>query len=282
MEIMSCPLCGSGSASITQWMQKDGCELFRCAACTVGFRWPVPSASDVSKLYEAEYFNDSEGDLRGTGYLDYISDESCHRRNARRRLHALHLMMAGHGRLLDVGSAAGFFVDEASRNGWQAEGIDLSKEMSEYGRQKLALPIVHGAFLETNFAKGQFDAISMWDYLEHTREPLRELTHAHELLRSGGLLTLSTGDLSSFIARMSGKHWHLLTPRHHFFYFTLLSIRKTLEGAGFSDISITHPSAVYSLRYLLHKARIPFGKFVPRGWCIPLNLGDIMTVTARA
>ena len=32
-------------------------------------------------------------------------------------------------------------------------------------------------------------------------------------------LALSTGDVGSLAARLSGSRWHLLTPRHHNYFF---------------------------------------------------------------
>lgn len=281
MEI-TCPLCADASSPSTVWFRKDGCDIFSCPACTVRFRWPLPAASDVQALYGMEYFHDADGDLRGSGYLDYIADEPCHRRNARRRLRMLDALLSERKTLFDAGCAAGFFLREAVHDDWRAEGVDLSVEMSAYARTSLGLAVTTGAFTQTPIPPQSLDAVTMWDYLEHTRELLQELSHAHACLRTGGVLMLSTGDASSLVARFSGKRWHLLTPRHHFFYFTPLSIRRALERAGFSDITITHPGAAYSLRYLLHKLRLPFGSLVPRTWCVSVNLGDIMTVSARA
>jgi hypothetical protein len=134
----------------------------------------------------------------------------------------------------------------------------------------------------------------MWDYIEHSIDPLGDLRRAHDLLRTGGLLALSTGDVHSLVARASGSRWHLLTPRHHNFFFSARNLRLACERAGFEVVSVRHPGSRYSLRYLTYKLRsvLPESTLVRRvgdafsagargRLAVPVNLGDIVTVVAR-
>ena len=125
-----------------------------------------------------------------------------HRLSARRRLDLLEQLVS-RGQLLDVGAAAGFFVDEARKRGWDAAGIDVSEPMVEWGRRELDAPLERQ--LLADLAGGAFDALTMWDYIEHALEPAADLRHARELLRPGGVLALSTGDAATLVARASGS-----------------------------------------------------------------------------
>ena len=105
---------------------------------------------------------------------------------------------------------------------------------------------------------------------------------------------LSTGNADSLVARLSGRRWHLLTPRHHNFFFTVRTLRRYLSQHGFEVEEIGHPSARYSFRYIVYK----LGTMAPRSrlvrgtgeWMgrsrlgersLGFNLFDIVTVTAR-
>jgi len=87
--------------------------------------------------------------------------------------------------LLDVGAAAGFFMDEARNAGWEVEGIDVSPEMSRWGRDELGLRIDTGLFQRADYTADSFDAVTMWDYIEHSIDPAGDFAKASEVLRPG-------------------------------------------------------------------------------------------------
>src|SRR5262245_48717670 len=272
---------------------KDGLEIVRCPGCGLLFRATLPSPEDLPGLYDRSYFQAEERSEGGEGYADYVGEAELHRLNAQRRLSLLEGFTAP-GSLLDVGCAAGFFLDEARRRGWQVTGVELSSEMAESASGTLGHGhVIRGSFVEHQWDEGTFDCVTMWDYIEHTIDPLSELHLARSLLRPGGLLALSTGDAGSFAARLSGRRWHLLTPRHHNYFFTRGSLLRGLERAGFSVLVARHFGARYSVRYLTHKLRTladwrplrrlerSFGDSRVGAVALPVNLGDIVTVVGQ-
>jgi len=286
-----CDLCRSDVGSDAVLFVKDGHEIARCPTCGLIFRRDLPETADLLQLYADEYFRAQTEEATGVGYLDYLADEESHRRNARRRLRLLEKLQQP-GRLLDVGCAAGFFVAEAARRGWSASGIDLAAGPTTWGRNHLGVTLETGQFLDLR-PEGQFDAITMWDYLEHTLRPRAEIERASGLLRKGGVLALSTGDADSHVAKLSGQRWHLLTPRHHNFYFTPRTLGRYLDEAGFEVVTTRYFWSFYSVAHLGHKLQtMSESKTVKRGADllghnafrrvgVPVNLWDIMTLVAR-
>jgi SAM-dependent methyltransferase len=271
--------------------RKDGFDVVRCPVCGLLFRALLPRKEELEAIYDASYFFSTAGDTHGQGYSDYVAEEELHREVAARRLEALAGKQAP-GVLLDVGAAAGLFVDEAQRRGWDARGIDIAPAMVEWGRENLGVRLELASLGDAPVEPGTLDVVTMWDYIEHSIEPVADLLRAHELLRPGGVLALSTGDAASLIARISGSRWHLLTPRHHNFFFTVPTLCRLLDRTGFDVVEAAHPGARYSLRYLMHKART-FADIAPLraladavggsragGIKIPLNLYDIVTICA--
>jgi hypothetical protein len=112
-------------------------------------------------------------------------------------------------------------------------------------------------------------------------------------LRPGGVLALSTGDAAPLAARLSGSRWHLLTPRHHNFFFTAATLSRLLGRSGFDVVTLDHRGSRYPLRYLVHKLRtlVPLraldtltGRLAQGrlgAVALPVNLWDIVTVVAR-
>lgn len=289
---MRCNLCDTPvlPGQSPRW-HKDGYDIFHCRSCGLLFRGPLPTVADLESIYARDYFIRDEGS-DADGYADYLSDEAEHRLTARRRVAQLSEAITP-GRLLDVGSAAGFFMDEARSAGWDPQGIDVSPDMSAWGREKLGLDIATGLFQSADYPADSFDAVTMWDYIEHSIDPAADFANAARVLKPGGALMLSTGDAAALVARLSGRRWHLLTPRHHNFFFTVATLSRYLRPNGFEAITAKHPSAHYSLRYMAYK----LGTMAPRSravrslgeWVaarpigersIRFNLGDIVTISA--
>jgi SAM-dependent methyltransferase len=289
-----CPVCETavGVAENLRWL-KDGFEIVACPRCGLLFRARLPSAAELPAIYTMEYFAEVGAEGAGQGYADYLGEEDIHRLSARRRLRLLRRFGVA-GPLLDVGCAGGFFLDEARRQGWSVEGVDVSEQMARFARDRLGLQVATGTFAELNANEPAYGCITMWDYIEHTLDPLAELRRARELLRGSGLLALSTGDASALVARVSGSRWHLLTPRHHNFFFTMATLRDALEQAGLEPVWTGHLGSRYTIRYLVHKLRTaaPGSTLLARAderlararlgrVAVPLNLRDIVTVLAR-
>ena len=273
---------------------KDGLNILRCPSCGLLSRENLPSSEELLGLYDRSYFLAEDQSQGGQGYADYVGEADLHRLNAQRRLSLLE-GLAPPGRLLDVGCAAGFFLDEARGRGWQVTGVELSAEMVEWAHGTLGLDsVIKGPFTRHPWDEGTFDCVTMWDYIEHTIDPVAELQLARKILRPGGLLALSTGDAGSPVARVTGRRWHLLTPRHHNYFFTRRSLLHGLERAGFRVLAMRHLGARYSVRYLVHKLRTLADLRLLRRLerrlggsrvgtvALPVNLGDIVTIVARS
>jgi hypothetical protein len=133
----------------------------------------------------------------------------------------------------------------------------------------------------------------MWDLLEHVKDPVGTLEKARNLLKPNGYILISTGDVDSLMARVSGRFWHLIIPPFHLYYFSQRTIRRYLAEAGFTEIQIRFPGKTVALDFIVEKAirMVSPGlakKLAPaiyRSWLrkltVPINLFDIMTLSAR-
>jgi hypothetical protein len=287
-ELHACVVCGG---PLRHALDKDGFELVSCSTCGMLMRRLLPTRDELEEIYAPEYF-EYRPENPVDGYADYRGDAEQHRETARRRLALIERFAPSRGRLLDVGAAAGFFVDEAIRNGWDAEGIDIAGHVVDWGRRELDVPLRVGD-LSTVEGSGSYTVVTMWDYIEHSLDPVADLARSNDLLVPDGIVALSTGDLDSLAARLSRSRWHLLTPRHHNFFFSARTLARLLERAGFDLVWRGHPGSRYSLAHLVYKldrgARISVTAAVARRvagsrvgrYSVPLNLFDIVTVVAR-
>jgi SAM-dependent methyltransferase len=157
------------------------------------------------------------------------------------------------GRLLDIGTGSGAFLHVARERGWQVEGCEPNRWLCEWALGHYGLAIRPGTVFEQNYPSHAYDVVSLWDVLEHTPDPKREIQEAGRLLKPGGLLVVNYPDIGSWIARLMGARWVFLLDVH-LYYFTRATIRRLLEGMGFAIVTVAPHIQWLGLRYILHRA----------------------------
>ena len=193
--------------------------LWECRSCRLVFSVPVPGSVELPELYSEAYFTGG-----GPGYVGYLNDEATHRTQARRYLARLAREGQLRGRLLDVGCATGFFLDEARRAGWDVAGCEVSGYAAAHARNGLGLDVQCAPLLETSYPPASFDVITFFNVLEHIPEPRAVAERVHALLKPGGLLVIETWDRDSLAARAAGRRWHQYSPPFVVSYFNRRSL----------------------------------------------------------
>jgi SAM-dependent methyltransferase len=278
---LSCAVCGHGGAR--EKLRVRGVPILECPACRLAWWQPGPGSAPEA-LYDADYFA-STGAARG--YDDYAAQEPTLRDNFAQRLARLGAPRPG-ARLLDVGAAFGFGVAEARRAGWRAVGIEISAAAARSARDATRGGVARAHGLRAPFPDARFDAVTLWDVLEHLADPHAAVAEAARLLAPGGRLALTTGDVGSLAARLSGARWHLYTLPEHLFFYSRRSLALLLAQHGFSVERMRADGSSYTLAYLVERLRKSlFGGAAsgPPRWPgaslrIPVNLFDIVTVHA--
>jgi 2-polyprenyl-3-methyl-5-hydroxy-6-metoxy-1,4-benzoquinol methylase len=159
-------------------------------------------------------------------------------------------------RLLDVGSAHGWFVLEAGRRGMVAEGIEPEEAMVDYARAHGAT-IRHGYFPTGLDEDECLDVIAFNDVLEHIPDAEATIRACASSLRPGGLLSINVPTASGLayraatcLARLGMRRpyrrlWQFGFPSPHTHYFTPRALTLLLEREGFE---ISRISALPSIR----------------------------------
>ena len=104
-------------------------------------------------------------------------------------------------RVLDIGCGGGLFLSLLKSQSANVFGIELSDSRAQYASKKHGLEI-HKRPIESDFwQKGYpnyFDAVTLWDVIEHVNFPSRTLQSAANVLKKGGLLLIDTPCRDSF------------------------------------------------------------------------------------
>ncbi len=178
---------------------------------------------------------------------DYLKEENGRRAQARIILSRISKHKK-HGKLLDIGCGPGFFLDEAKKQGWQVQGIDLSQWAADYAKKHFDIDVSRGSLTETPYADRSFDVIVMLDVIEHVTDPKETLQSARRLLKNDGVLYLSTPDIDSFMSRALRARWWGIN-KYHLFYFSKPTLGRLFDTVGFKKIRYSSYPRVFSWRY---------------------------------
>lgn len=273
-----CLLCGNSTAN--RLLFELSRPVVKCLGCNLVFAVPGDSSAR-SHDYDESYY-------RQGIYADYLEERISIRKNAGRILRELETLVQGRT-LLDVGCAAGFFLEAARARGWTVRGLDVSSYASEYARRELNLDVESGSIESTTASSSKFDVVTLWDTIEHLSRPDLALIDIRRQLKPEGILALSTGDYGSLLRRLTGKRWRLFTDPTHNFFFDESTLRRLLNQTGYELLRIRRRGKWVSLSMILHQSPLPFKKraqvwsrAIDLNPSLYINLYDVMTVFAKA
>lgn len=242
-EISNCPYCRCSGKQT--FVTKNDLRIVRCLGCGLGYadrRW---NRQGALLYYQEGYYT---GKVPGA-YKNYEAEEREKLIDFNYKYRFLKKFISG-GMLLDVGCATGFSLLAAQSHGFVPEGIELSEWAVR--RNKTGLRILHADITELE-GENRYDAISMWDVIEHILEPENAFRRLSGLLRPGGLLIFTYPDPTSCIARMLGKRWGVLTPEEHYFFYPPMILEDLLKKTGFRKLYECHEKRYVTLGKLLQK-----------------------------
>ncbi len=249
--------------------------IYACRRCAHEFIFPLPTGDEVAAYYDESYFT-----VRTErGYNDYFSEET---KKQIIRVFDLNLKdiafpafehtLPPTKRSLDIGCAAGYFVELLKKRGWNATGIDISSECALYAKKNLELDVVCGDYLTTRYPE-PFDLITMWATVEHLPRPDLFLKKASTEIFRSGRLYLSTCRSDSAFKKLHGKKWRYYNVPEHIHYFSNSSLSILLESCGFSiDRLFTYGSGLGKGGTPLRRAADILAK--------RMRLGDMVVVSA--
>jgi SAM-dependent methyltransferase len=261
VETVACRLCGSTRyrnerSGPDYFMRLPGVfHLVRCEHCGLLYQNPRPPLSDIGRYYPDHYgsYGSAQAGLRTqSGLMGWVIRRGM---NKRCRLidRAVPALAGRPRRHLDVGCASGLFMEALQSHGWQVEGVELNETAARTTSARLGVPVFVGPFEEADYPDASFDAVTMWDVLEHLHDPLASLRELRRIVRPGGVLFVRVPNAASYVARLCGRYWVGYDLPRHMVVFTPKTLKRALAQAGFEQIVCTYTSGSYLV--VLHSLR---------------------------
>jgi len=226
---------------ITEWNIEKPKKILKCNGCGLIF-----AEQDKNLRYYADKYITMVD-------KEYVKEEKGRRRASIKILEKIEKVKKG-GKLLDIGCANGFFLDEARRRGWEVDGIEVSSWAVEYARKKLNLNVREGFIEKELFPDDFFDVIVMLDVLEHLPDPKSVLIEARRILKGDGILYISTPNISSLVSKILRAKWWGIN-KFHLYYFSKHTFEKMLDACGFKVKGYSPHIRIFSFNYWVSRIR---------------------------
>ncbi len=116
----------------------------------------------------------------------------------------------------------------------------MSPDTASLARDRYGLEILTGTLEETTFPAKRFDAVTLWDVIEHVEDPVKTMSIVYRILKDDGIVAFLTPNVAGLfpkaayaVARVI-NYWPHPEPPHHLFQFSKATARRLVTRAGFT------------------------------------------------
>jgi len=143
--------------------------------------------------------------------------------------------------MLDIGCSSGSVLKVGGALGLQVQGVEPAPKAAATARS-LGFDVFTGFLHEASFPGNTFDIVTLFEVIEHLREPLVLAHEISRILKPGGIWLIGTGNADSWTAHLLGSRWEYFDiARHggHVSFFNPQSISLLGQRSGFDIIQIS-------------------------------------------
>jgi SAM-dependent methyltransferase len=196
--------------------------------------WSFVECSDCSQRFHRNILSPEWNQARFSRWMtadaihQFEAEHGGNRDAGRDVQHVLRLQRLGVERVLDFGCGFGQFLEMCRLFGLEAHGVDRS-----HARRSEATVQIHA---ELDEVPGTFDAITMFEVLEHLDSPLAILKALRSRLRPGGIMIVEVPDTSGVNGIVDRESYQKIHPLDHINAFTPASLVNIMSRIGLKPI----------------------------------------------
>jgi SAM-dependent methyltransferase len=220
----TCPVCNSTSRKI---FDIDHYIIRGCQVCAHQFTEIQPGPEHVDEVYDDAYF------------ANYLKEAKFLKLKGRRYAKLMSRYFKKPGRILDIGSAAGFTLQGFVDRDWKGSGIEPNGYMVEQA-QKTGLRIVQDTLEEFRTTE-KYDLITFIQVIAHLTDLQEAFRIAADATQSNGLWLIETGNRDSLKAKLWGENWKIYHPPTMLHWFSPKDLQRLVAQYGFQEIARGQP-----------------------------------------
>ena len=233
---IECDFCKSKNIEIKN--RNSESNLYKCKKCNSLFRkYFLPVSTDYSSKYFIEDYKNQYGKT-------YEEDEENLKALAKSRLETIKNIKPT-GKILDLGSAMGFFLKEASLNGYETEGIEISQYAANYCVKNLNLNVYNVSLLDFEYKENEYDIITAWYVLEHICDFEKLLKNILFSLKDDGIFAFAMPNGNGISGRFN-KNYFKIVPPDHAFETNPKALDKFLKKYSLKKMYLKNQSVYYN------------------------------------
>ena len=255
-------------------------EIAECARCAHRYLDEQLAEDHTARHYSDDYF-----DGGGAGYTDYLVQEELIRSYGRRYADLVKCHVAT-GKLLDVGSAAGFLMKGFQDRGWDVLGIEPNASMAAEAMQRFGFKTTNASIEESDI-QSEFDLVTLIQVIAHLRDVRRAVEKIAAAIRPGGCLLVETWNFKSLPAELFGKTWHEYSPPTVVNWFSPQSLNRLTREVGLRRVAYGRPRKRITARHAVslighsfarrggYRGPIPMLSAIPESIVLPYPSFDV-------
>ncbi len=228
-----CPICSSNNGFSGYIFEKNNFK--KCLNCGSLFSRAIYNTKDLEKTYNDVYFRE---DYKKGGGFDYFSNKEEKIKSFLEKLRIISEFIFPFKNLeiLDIGCAAGYFLEVAKRNGFNVYGIEISKEASAFANKEFGIKIIAPDLLSIS-SENKYDVITMFQVLEHLPFPKEQLMKVYDLLKPGGILFIEVPNFFSVDTLFDFEiKKRVFSVPYHLSLFSPRGLKQLINSVGFKII----------------------------------------------
>jgi 2-polyprenyl-3-methyl-5-hydroxy-6-metoxy-1,4-benzoquinol methylase len=237
----TCPVCNAATQHARVVHTRAIDRLVHCPACATVFATPQPSDEELQGLYRREYYDETntrvEVDRRDEERVARVLHHTVLADLLRRYPRLRPGTARETPRALDYGCGPGYFLAECKAAGLDGTGIEFSEMAAKFARERFGVEVhTEPERALRELPTQRYHLVTMWQVLEHTRDPRATIQALATKLAPGGVFCVAVPSLRCWQYHLQGERWFNVRNPTHLVFFSRGGLERLLSEAGLTAL----------------------------------------------